>query len=182
LIIFHPSNFYKSSISKRPYYLDDYAQEIFEFLNYLNLQKVHLIGHSAGGRQSIYFQNKYPDIVDKLVLMNSAGLKHKDATELAIKSSNTKFSKFNLDEKQQKILESTYKNIYNSDMTEIIKHISRETLIIWGKRDRVINVKKAYTLHKLIKNSRLQIFDHLDHSTINYSEPFEKIFEFFDTA
>ena len=182
LIIFHPSNFYKSSFSDEPYTLDDYADEILEFIRALNLDQFHLVGHSAGGRQSIYFQHKYPGYVDKLVLMNSAGLRHKHASPLQIKYANQKFSKFNITNFEEIILQKTFTNIYNTDLTEIIKHINRDTLIIWGKRDRVINVKKAYTLHKLIQNSKLEVFEHLDHSTINYYEAFEKLFQFLDLS
>ena len=40
----------------------------------MEIEKVILIGHSFGGKVSIWLGNLYPEIVDKIVLIDSAGL------------------------------------------------------------------------------------------------------------
>jgi len=60
------------------------------------------------------------------------------------------------------------KIIYNemredSDLTEILNFVTAQTLIIWGKRDRVIHVDNSYLLNSAIKGSDLIIIDDAGH-------------------
>ena len=47
---------------------------IYDFMNALNIEKATLIGNSLGGGISLQFSLEYPDKVDKIVLVDSAGL------------------------------------------------------------------------------------------------------------
>jgi len=49
------------------------------------------------------------------------------------------------------------------DLTETLKSIEQETLIVWGKEDLGINVASAYRMHELIKYSTLKIYDECRH-------------------
>jgi len=49
------------------------------------------------------------------------------------------------------------------DLTETLKSIEQETLIVWGKEDLGIDVASAYKMHELIKHSRLKIYDECRH-------------------
>ncbi len=49
-----------------------------------------------------------------------------------------------------------------ADTTRILE-IKTPTLIIWGKKDKVINVSHAYRFHRDIKNSELRIYDNVGH-------------------
>ena len=51
-----------------------FADIIHEFIKSLNINKVHLIGHSMGGAVSLQFAEKYPDVTLSLGLICSAGL------------------------------------------------------------------------------------------------------------
>jgi pimeloyl-ACP methyl ester carboxylesterase len=56
----------------RPY--DIFSDQIYRFIAKLGLEKVHLVGHSMGGGISIKLTCDHPEVVDKLVLIASAGL------------------------------------------------------------------------------------------------------------
>lgn len=43
------------------------------FLNHLNISKMHLVGNSQGGAIALQFALDFPNMVDKLVLVNPAG-------------------------------------------------------------------------------------------------------------
>jgi pimeloyl-ACP methyl ester carboxylesterase len=49
------------------------------------------------------------------------------------------------------------------DLTETLKSIEQETLIVWGKEDLGIDVASAYKMHELIKHSTLKIYDECRH-------------------
>lgn len=57
----------------------NYTEKLFvkfvkDFMASQNLTKVNLIGHSLGGAVALHFTIAYPELVDKLVLVSSAGL------------------------------------------------------------------------------------------------------------
>lgn len=54
--------------------IDSITTVLKEFVDHLNLSKVDLVGHSMGGALSINMALKFPDLVNRLVLIASAGL------------------------------------------------------------------------------------------------------------
>ncbi len=178
LIVLHMSNFHQSSFAPYPYTLDDYTEELKKFLDDMEIPRVNLGGHSAGGRFALHFTGKYPEYVKKLVLINSAGLNHKHATKRMLSHANSYFTKFEVTPNEMDILRQTFESIYNTDLTETIQSISHPTLILWGAKDKVINVKRTYQFQKLIKRSKLVVFENLGHMTIRRSKTYEEIFKF----
>jgi pimeloyl-ACP methyl ester carboxylesterase len=53
--------------------------------------------------------------------------------------------------------------LHRDDLTETLKSIEQETLIVWGKEDLGIDVASAYKMHELIKHSTLKIYDECRH-------------------
>jgi pimeloyl-ACP methyl ester carboxylesterase len=173
------SNFSKSSFSPFPYALKDYAQEIKQVIDHMKLNKINLIGHSAGGRLSIYFTLHHQNLIKHLVLLNTAGLKHANASKVMLNRANNYFSKFYpLNNSQKQILKETLKNIYNTDLTKDLSKINIPTLIIWGKKDNIIHISKAAIFNQNIKNSQLIVHPRLDHSTIHSPTVFNEVLSF----
>ena len=46
------------------------AQDIYEFIIRQELQKVSVIGHSMGGKVAMYFAAKFPEMIDKLIVVD----------------------------------------------------------------------------------------------------------------
>lgn len=59
---------------KFSYRLPDMAGFVEQFMQVMNLGKVHLIGHSMGGAVSLSLTQQFPERVNRLVLVSSAGL------------------------------------------------------------------------------------------------------------
>ncbi len=55
----------------KPYSMDDIADDIKALIDYLNLDKIHLAGHSFGGMIAQHFALKYPNRLNKLILMST---------------------------------------------------------------------------------------------------------------
>lgn len=49
------------------------------------------------------------------------------------------------------------------DLIDEIKNIKQETLILWGKQDKGIDVSSAYKMDELIKNAKLIVYDECGH-------------------
>lgn len=54
-----------------PLTVKDYADGVLELMDKLNIEKATLVGHSFGGRIAIYIAAKYPEKVEKLVLVTA---------------------------------------------------------------------------------------------------------------
>lgn len=48
------------------------AKDVYELISYLQIKKMHLLGHDIGGMVAMSFANNYPDFVDKLIVMDGA--------------------------------------------------------------------------------------------------------------
>lgn len=56
-----------------------------------------------------------------------------------------------------------YDMMKDSDLSNIISKIKTPTLIIWGKKDRVLHINNANLFHNAIKGSQLTIFEEAGH-------------------
>ncbi|MFX1573366.1 MAG: alpha/beta fold hydrolase [Promethearchaeota archaeon] len=61
----------KSDHPNIPYTMNMYADDIHELLKFLNIEKTHVLGVSLGGMIVLNFILKYPEQVNKLVLINT---------------------------------------------------------------------------------------------------------------
>lgn len=159
----------------KPWTLEDYVQWLNKKIN----KRTVLIGHSNGGRIAIAFAAKYPEKIEKLILIDSAGIYHQKLN-LQVKRFLFKFAakigkKIAPSEKLKSILyklagEKDYKNanpiqkqtminLISADLTPVLSKISIPTLIIWGKDDKITPLQDAKLMHQKIKGSTLKILD-----------------------
>ncbi|MBY8987293.1 MAG: alpha/beta hydrolase [Candidatus Lokiarchaeota archaeon] len=61
----------KTAHPAEPYSMEELADDIRVLLDYLNLDKAHLGGHSFGGMIAQHFALNYPNRLNKLILMSS---------------------------------------------------------------------------------------------------------------
>ena len=62
-----------------PWGVDEYVDFVLDFLQAFDIQKLSLVGHSFGGRVIIKLCNRcLPFAVNKIVLIDSAGIKPQD--------------------------------------------------------------------------------------------------------
>ena len=60
-----------------PWGAEEYAESVRGLMRALGIERASLIGHSHGGRTSIVLAATHPELVDRLVLVDSAGLRPK---------------------------------------------------------------------------------------------------------
>ncbi len=71
----------RSSLVDMEYSLSYFADSIAFLIQQLNLQKVHLVGHSMGGQTAMVFSLKYPQLLHSLILCAPAGFEAFNAWE-----------------------------------------------------------------------------------------------------
>jgi len=179
--------------------IEDYVNWLKEIVD-KEKDKVMLIGHSTGGRIAINFVIKYPEKVEKLILIDSAGIYHNELP-LALKRIIFKtLAKFGKPLSESSILkdvfyklagESDYKNaspnmkqtmlnLINSDKTLRLEKVRTPTLIFWGKEDKITPLSDGKLIHSLIKNSKLRIIENARHAPqfTNPKQIAEAIYEY----
>ena len=150
-----------------------YSNMVLCLLRHLKINKCNLIGHSFGGRIAIIIAGMEKDLVEKLVLVSSAGMKPKRTLKHHIKVLKYKFRKKmglstknygsqdykNLDDDMKKVFNS----VVNSFLEENAKLITSKTLIIFGENDIETPIYMAKRLNKLISNSKLVLMENCGH-------------------
>lgn len=178
-IFLHLSNHYKSSISKTAYSVDDYTNELKSFLQKLNIKKVNIVAHSAGGRYAINFALKYPKMVNKLVLVAAAGASNKKASKTQISRAKYYFHKFeDITEDQENILKNTFSKVFGTSYKNNLHRINNQTLIIWGTNDKTVPYKRHKTFKSKIKNSIFYPIKNKGHMIIKDQTTFSYIVNF----
>jgi pimeloyl-ACP methyl ester carboxylesterase len=174
------------------YRIGTYADFLDKFLSELKIEKTTLIGNSLGGWIGGFYATKYPNRVEKLILVDAAGLTPKviDYTKIyQLQSSTRDEVKANLKLifANQAYAESaavidnflTQRVLANDgyaidSITESIKRnedfldnrlgeIKAKTLIIWGKQDGLIPVEDGERFKKGIVNSQFLAIDNCGH-------------------
>ncbi len=164
-----------------------YAEIVREFMKQLKIEKASFIGHSFGGKLSIILSAKYPDLVDKVVLIDSAGLIPKRGLKYYIKVYSFKTLKFIYRNlffwiKNENRIEAFYKKfgsddyrdasgvmrsilvkVVNENLRPLLKDIKASTLIIWGDKDDATPLYMAKIMDSQIKDSGLVVFEGAGH-------------------
>ena len=55
--------------------LKDFSEDLKSFVNIMGIEKFHLLGWSTGGGVAMEFAAKYPENIEKLILVESVGIK-----------------------------------------------------------------------------------------------------------
>lgn len=164
--------FGKSEMPSSNYNVTEYARSVKHLLNELNIEKCCVVGHSFGGRIAIALCAMFPEVVDSLVLIDSAGIKPKFSLNRYFKIRRYKklkkkvdqgilpnyvLDKFGSVDYQQLVPEfrQVFVNVVNEDLTNYISKINKKTLILWGKHDKDTPPYMAKVLHKRLKCSKL---------------------------
>jgi pimeloyl-ACP methyl ester carboxylesterase len=157
------------------------------FMQSKNIAKATIVGNSLGGWIATEFTVQHPDLVDKLVLVDSAGLTWQGSVTVDLNPSSVAGTRALLeslfyDKKMvtdQFVLQVFTDHVRNNDGYTIqrtlagfaqpqfeddkLKSIHAPTLVMSGREDELISVSRAEKFHDGIAGSKLVVFDHCGH-------------------
>lgn len=183
-----------------------YVKIVKEFLKEMEISKASFVGHSFGGKLSIILGAEDPELVDKLVLIDSAGLIPKRGLDYYVKVYSFKglrwiyknlffwikdedrvkkfYEKFGSDDYQdsQGIMRKILVKVVNEDLKPLLKEIKAPTLLIWGEKDDATPLYMGQIMEKEIKDSGLIVIEDGGHYSYldNYSKFSAVIRSFFN--
>mgnify|MGYP002749018133 FL=1 len=162
-----------------------YTRLIEDLVRKEGLERPVLIGHSFGGRVSILYASR--NEVDKVVLVDAAGIKPKRSLKYYLKVYSFKAGKRfwelllgkenaqeRVDRMRTKRGSSDYagaspmmrrilSKVVNEDLTDRLPLISAPTLLIWGENDTATPIADAKKMSRLIPGSGLVSFPGCGH-------------------
>ncbi|GHU98277.1 alpha/beta hydrolase [Clostridia bacterium] len=163
-----------------PFDVGDYARIVIKFIQAVCGGPVSVVGHSFGGRIGLILAADFSEYVEKVILIDSAGLKPRRGLRYFWRLRRYKWAKRLvkrklLDPKRLEkygsadwralspALRETFKKVVNRRLDVYAARIRIPTLILWGAKDRDTPIYMAKRLHKRIKNSALHIFPEAGH-------------------
>lgn len=142
-----------------------------------------LLGHSFGGRVGILFASR--NSVDKLILVDAAGVKPKRSLNYYLKvysykcmkriiyliygkeRGNAKLSKRvagSADYRNASMrMRSILSKVVNEDLKSVMPKIKASTLLVWGENDTATPVGDAKIMERLISDAGLVVFPGAGH-------------------
>ena len=155
--------------------VDDYVDFTVAFISAMGVKNAILLGHSFGGRVIIKMANRkdLPFAVEKLILVDSAGIRPEKTAEQKQKEKVMKLGKKLLsaspkllDKMQGMVGSADYRaasplmrrilvNTVNEDLEPLLPTIPYSTLLIWGTLDTATPITDAEKMERLIPDAGL---------------------------
>ena len=143
----------------------DYAASVARVINEMGLKNVTVVGHSFGGRIAVVLDAFYPSLVEKIVLVSSAGVRRFSlkrtlktyiykSKKLLVKCgllpayallSSGSADYLSLDPK----MKPTFLNAVNTDLRRYARLVRRPVLLVWGDADRETPLSDGKLLARL---------------------------------
>jgi pimeloyl-ACP methyl ester carboxylesterase len=171
----------------------EYSEFLRNVMDKFNFIKPHILAHSFGGRVAIHLAANFPHRVNKLILVNSAGVKPPRSTKYYFKVSLAKVAKYfgrrfgkvgrvvrnglyhatqSKDYSNAGPLRDTFVKIVNEDLALMLPRVESPTLLIWGENDKDTPLSSGRLMQKLLPRAELLVLKKAGH--FSYIDQFGK--------
>jgi pimeloyl-ACP methyl ester carboxylesterase len=180
-----------------PWGVTEFSDWTRALMDHLGLERPSIVGHSHGGRIAIHLAAHHPDRVDKLLLVDAAGIRPKRGLTYYRKVALAKTAKHaarflgppgkalqkrvfartaSTDYANAGALRPTFVKLVNSDLTPLLPQIRASTLLIWGDQDTATPLSDGETMERLIPDAGLVVLKGAGHfSYIDQPQRFGRV-------
>lgn len=167
--------------------VEDYVEFAKQKIEEKKVDNLVILGHSFGGAVATKFVYNYPKKAEKLILTAPAILRPEKTTKRLFFGAIAKMGKvlfkfpylekFDLFAKKllyritgsQDYLKTSgikrdiFKKIIRQDQRDLLSQIDIKTLLLWGKKDKLLPVENTKIISNKLKNCKLKIIDNGTH-------------------
>jgi pimeloyl-ACP methyl ester carboxylesterase len=180
-----------------PWGVTDYADWTRALMSEIGLERPSIVGHSNGGRIAIHLAGHHPERVDKLILVDAAGIRPKRGLRYYRRVGMAKTAKHaarflgppgqalqrrvfartaSSDYANAGPLRPTFVKLVNEDLTPLLSQIRASTLLIWGDQDDSTPLSDGQTMERLIPDAGLVVLKGAGHfSYIDQPQRFGRV-------
>jgi pimeloyl-ACP methyl ester carboxylesterase len=169
---------------QQPWGVADYAAWTRALMTVLELRRPSIVGHSRGATIALKLAAEHPDLVDKLLLVDAAGIKPKRTWRYRRRVAAAKLAKYasralggpgrrwrdrviernaSEDYKNAREMRPTLVRLVNEDITDLLPSVKASTLLVWGDRDTSTPLSAGQTMERLIPDAGLVVFEGAGH-------------------
>jgi len=171
------------------YRIATYTDFLYGFMQSQHIPKATLVGNSLGGWIALDFAARYPDMVDKLVLVDSAGIPFQGAGPVvnlnpsSLAGTRTLLEALFYDKKivTDDFVQQVFVNhMRNNDAYTIqrtmagfasenqfedkkLASVRVPTLVVWGREDELLSLAYGEKLRDSIPGAKMVVFDQCGH-------------------
>jgi pimeloyl-ACP methyl ester carboxylesterase len=189
--------FGETALPPAPWGVADYADWTRALMDELGLERPSIVGHSNGGRIAIHLATHHPERVDKLILVDAAGIRPKRGLRYYRRVGVAKTAKHaarllgrpgralqrrviartaSSDYANAGPLRPTFVKLVNEDLTPLLPRIRASTLLIWGDQDDATPLSDGQTMERLIPDAGLVVLKGAGHfSYIDQPQRFGRV-------
>jgi pimeloyl-ACP methyl ester carboxylesterase len=189
--------FGETALPPAPWGVADYADWTRALMDELGLERPSIVGHSNGGRIAIHLATHHPERVDKLILVDAAGIRPKRGLRYYRRVGLAKTAKHaarllgrpgralqrrviartaSSDYANAGPLRPTFVKLVNEDLTPLLPRIRASTLLIWGDQDDATPLSDGQTMERLIPDAGLVVLKGAGHfSYIDQPQRFGRV-------
>ena len=149
--------------------VEDYAEQLKDFLSQHNLVGVTLVGHSFGCRVALVLAATYPELVARMLFVAPAGLRRFSLSrwcKVGVYKLSKLLAKLTKTEPTSKYasvdyancspaMRATFVKVVNADLSAYAKRVKCPVLIVNGREDTATPLQHAKRLSRLIRGSSL---------------------------
>lgn len=155
--------FGRSSLPPEPWGVREYADLVAGFVNALNLKVFGIVGHSFGGRVAIKIAANEIFKVEKIILIDSAGVERKSwrvkLTIFLVKM----IPRWIKRKVKNGVMRESFKLVVGENLEGEMERIKIPTFLVWGENDRTTPMWQARIIQERIRGSVLRIVKGGDH-------------------
>jgi pimeloyl-ACP methyl ester carboxylesterase len=176
--------FGESGLPPEPWGVAEYADWTRALMDELGLERPSVVGHSHGGRIAIHLASHHPGRVDKLILVDAAGIRPKRGFRYYRRVGMAKTAKHaarllgspgralqrrvlartaSSDYANAGPMRPTFVKLVNEDLTPLLSRIRASTLLIWGDQDDATPLSDGQTMERLIPDAGLVVLKGAGH-------------------
>lgn len=180
---------------KKPWTIFDFVDDLVVLIAKIAKGKsVDIVCHSFGARVAVLLASEFPYLVNKIMIVDGAGLKprrklgyylnvakYKKAKRMVRKGKlpESVLESFGSSDYRSlsKCMKQTFVNVVNFNTEKYARKIKTQILLFWGEKDTETPIYMAKKFKKLIKNSKLVVAKNAGH--FSFLDQFDLFFECF---
>jgi pimeloyl-ACP methyl ester carboxylesterase len=165
----------------------DYVRFVLAYLDFHRLERVHLFGHSFGGRLGLVLGADHAERLRTMVLADAAGLHKRAPIHAQLRLRAYKAVRDNLKtvglisisdrlrhaynrrygssdfQAVSGVMRETFINVVNEDLRHYARRVAVPTLLLWGDQDGDTPLEQGQLLEQLIPDAGLVVYEGAGH-------------------
>jgi len=157
--------------------INEVARLLIDWLRAIEVPRISLVGHSMGGQISVHIATSAPQLLDRLVLVDSSGIPRPISGRALLRFATEVGPMWRWGDPSflptiagdalaagPRVLLRAIHHLLLDDVRPLLPRIEAPTLLLWGERDSLVPIGDAMHFRENIPGSRLAVLRGAGHN------------------